>query len=129
MVKCLQCLLLQLFCSLLPSRSIAPPPDTTTPPWPDICLSKFGCQATNYKFHTCTVHVHTAYCMYRKWWHNTVHCTHLIHRLCAVGTCSQVKLPKHLYMQQLVRLIQGGTSARKLLHHTLKWAPSYTVFQ
>ena len=31
MVECPQCLGLQLFCSLLPSGSVAPPPDTTTP--------------------------------------------------------------------------------------------------
>ena len=51
MVECPQCLGLQLFCSLLPSGSIAPPPLTPAPlSWLDISLSKFGCQATDYNY-------------------------------------------------------------------------------
>ena len=53
MVECPQCLGLQLFCILLPSGLIAPPPDTTTPLMARYLLIKIWLPGNRIHVHLC----------------------------------------------------------------------------
>ena len=109
MVECPQCLGLQLFCSLLPSGSIAPPPDTTTPFLARYLLIKIwlpgnGLQIQIYK------------CMHTQSTTYLLKHTHAHTRICK-HACMHIRMHTHTHTHQIEVL--AGLTEEEALHSVL----------